>query len=106
LAIDDSASIFCAREMRGTMSIAMTLAPLDFASSISASFWPGQKNEISVLSLRQPLGLGLGGRAHLGDDVGGLPERGGGLDHLDAGGLVGGVREPGAAPAPASITHS
>jgi hypothetical protein len=37
----DSASIFCAREIRGTMSIAITFAPLDFASSISASFWPG-----------------------------------------------------------------
>jgi hypothetical protein len=31
LAIDDSASIFCAREMRGTMSIATTVAPLDSA---------------------------------------------------------------------------
>jgi hypothetical protein len=30
------------------MSIAITFAPLDFASSISASFWPGQKKEISV----------------------------------------------------------
>ncbi len=41
LAIEDSASIFCARLMRGTMSMAMTVAPLSFASSISAAFWPG-----------------------------------------------------------------
>jgi hypothetical protein len=49
--MDDSASIFCAREMRGTMSIATTVAPRSAASFSIASFWAGQKKEISVCPL-------------------------------------------------------
>ncbi len=41
LAIDDSASIFCARLIRGTMSIAIAVAPLDLICSSSASFEEG-----------------------------------------------------------------
>ena len=40
-AMEDSASIFWAREMRGTMSIAMTLAPVARAASSNARFWAG-----------------------------------------------------------------
>ena len=50
LAIELSASIFCAREIRGTISIAMTVAPLSAAISSPASLPPGLKKEISVLS--------------------------------------------------------
>ncbi len=48
LAIDDSASIFCARLMRGTMSMATTVAPRSATSFRSASFCAGQKKLISV----------------------------------------------------------
>ena len=51
LAIDDSASIFWARLIRGTISIAMTLAPLALAASMPSSFPPGLKKEIRVLPL-------------------------------------------------------
>jgi hypothetical protein len=53
LAIDDSASIFCARLIRGTMSMAMTVAPCARHSSSSASFCAGQKKEISVCPSRR-----------------------------------------------------
>jgi hypothetical protein len=41
LAMDESASIFWAREMRGTMSIATAVTPCFSACFSSASFWPG-----------------------------------------------------------------
>ena len=41
LAMDDSASIFCARLMRGTMSMAMTEAPVARAASKSSGFCAG-----------------------------------------------------------------
>ncbi len=40
-AMDESASIFCARLMRGTMSIASTVTPLAFSASSSSPFWAG-----------------------------------------------------------------
>ena len=49
LAMDDSASIFCARLMRGTMSIASTVIFLAFSAASISSFWAGQMNEIRVL---------------------------------------------------------
>jgi hypothetical protein len=50
-------------EIRGTMSIAMTLAPLSLAMPRSASFWPGQKNEISTCPSRSFLAsASVGGR--------------------------------------------
>ena len=61
-AIDDSASIFCARLMRGTMSIAMTVAPLAAARLSRSPFCAGQKNAISICPERQQVDLGLRGR--------------------------------------------
>jgi hypothetical protein len=52
LAIELSASIFCARLMRGTISIAMTVAPFLAAVSSPASLPPGLKNEIRVCPSR------------------------------------------------------
>ncbi len=48
LAVEDSASIFWAREIRGTMSMATTLAPLSLQVSSISSFWAGQKKLIRV----------------------------------------------------------
>ena len=42
-AIELSASIFCAREMRGTMSMAMAVMPCSRAASSSSAFCAGQK---------------------------------------------------------------
>ena len=50
-AIEESASIFCARLMRGIISIAMTVAPASAAAFILSSSATGEKNEISVLPL-------------------------------------------------------
>ena len=50
-----SASIFWARLIRGTISMAMTVAPLDLASSSPSSLPPGLKKVISVWSLRSRL---------------------------------------------------
>jgi len=51
-AIDDSASSFCARLMRGTASIAIALALRATSRSSSAAFCPGHRNEISVAPSR------------------------------------------------------
>ena len=51
-AIDDSASIFCARLIRGIISIATTVVPFSAASFILASSATGLKKEISVWSDR------------------------------------------------------
>ena len=40
-AIEESASIFWARLMRGTMSIATAVTSFAFSSSSSSAFWPG-----------------------------------------------------------------
>ena len=40
-AIEESASIFWAREMRGTMSMAMAVTPLAFRLSSSSAFCAG-----------------------------------------------------------------
>ena len=49
LAMDDNASIFCARDIRGTASIAMTVPPSLAACSSRSGFPPGLKKLISVL---------------------------------------------------------
>ncbi len=51
-AIELSASIFCAREMRGTLSIAMTVAPVSVSVFKSSGFWPGHRKLINVWSER------------------------------------------------------
>ena len=62
-AIELSASIFCARLMRGTMSIAMAVAPLSLTLFSSSSFCAGQKNEISVWPSRSmSASASVGGR--------------------------------------------
>ena len=48
LAIDDSASSFCAREMRGTLSIASTVAFVAASCCISSGFCAGQMKLTSV----------------------------------------------------------
>ena len=50
LAMEDKASIFCAREIRGTISMAITFAPLALAASMPSSLPAGLKKEISVFS--------------------------------------------------------
>ena len=40
-AIELSASIFCAREMRGTMSMAMAVMPCSLAWASNSLFWAG-----------------------------------------------------------------
>jgi len=52
LAIDDSASIFCARLIRGTQSIASTVTLRAASLSTSSAFSAGNKNEISVAPSR------------------------------------------------------
>ena len=47
-AIDDSASIFCARVMRGTWSIAIAVAFAAAIFSTSSLFFPGHKKLINV----------------------------------------------------------
>ena len=49
LDIEDSASIFCAREMRGTASMASTVAPRAATCSSNARFCAGQKKLMRVL---------------------------------------------------------
>ena len=51
LAIEDSASIFCAREMRGTLSIASTVALRAASCCISSGFCAGQMKLTSVVAL-------------------------------------------------------
>ena len=51
-AIELSASTFCAREMRGTLSIAMTVAPVAVSCSSSSGFCAGHRKLISVWSAR------------------------------------------------------
>ncbi len=48
LAIDESASSFCAREMRGTLSIASTVAFLAASCCSSSGFCAGQMKLTSV----------------------------------------------------------
>jgi hypothetical protein len=61
LAIDDKASIFCAREMRGTMSIATAVAPRALTTSSKSGFWAGQKKLIRVWPLRNASASGTSG---------------------------------------------
>ena len=49
LAMDDSASIFCARLMRGTMSMASTVMSLAFIFSSCSSLEAGQTKPIRIL---------------------------------------------------------
>jgi len=52
LAMDDKASIFCAREIRGTISMAITLVPAFLAASMPLSLAAGLKKEMSVCPSR------------------------------------------------------
>jgi len=62
LAIDDSASIFCARVIRGTWSMAIAVAPRAARRSMSAAFFPGHRKLISTApALRRSASSGLGG---------------------------------------------
>ena len=49
LAMDDSASIFWAREMRGTLSMASTVSPRPASCCMSSGFWAGQTKLTSVV---------------------------------------------------------
>ena len=63
LAIDESASSFCAREMRGTLSIARTVAFLCASACISSGFCAGQMKLTSVWPWRiAAISLWLGAR--------------------------------------------
>jgi len=52
LAIDDSASSFCARDMRGTLSIARTVHFLEASCFNSSGFCAGQMKLTSVIPSR------------------------------------------------------
>ena len=75
-AIDDSASSFCAREMRGTLSIASTVSLRPASCCMSSGFCAGQMKLTSVLPGSQRRDLVGGRRAHLEDDVGARRELG------------------------------
>jgi hypothetical protein len=63
LAIEDSASSFCAREMRGTLSIASTVACRAASACISCAFCAGQMKLTRVApSRRRPSSSALGAR--------------------------------------------
>ena len=105
-AIELSASIFCAREIRGTISMAITLAPLAAICAICSSFCAGKKNEISVLpSLNRFASVSFGGRTfaivsaafHKAAAV---------LTTVTPASLYKASENPAASPAPVSIRHS
>ena len=52
LAIEESASSFCAREMRGTLSIASTVAFLAASASINCGFCAGQMKLTRIVPAR------------------------------------------------------
>jgi hypothetical protein len=68
-AIEESASSFCAREMRGTLSIASTVT-FSPASAAEIGFCAGQMKLTSVPPSRSSATSSLSGRADLEDDVG------------------------------------
>ena len=90
LAIDDSTSSDCAREMRGTASIASTVIGRADSFSTSSGFSAG---EIRLIRVARPQcgDLGVGGGVDLEYDVGG-PAR---PTDLGAGLDVGGIGEAG-----------
>lgn len=94
LAMELSTSIFCDRLIRGTMSMAITVAPLALAW-LSSSSLDGIEEGDERLSLPQAGDLLPGGRAHLGHDLGRGPERVGIRHHLDTGFGISGVGEAG-----------
>ena len=69
-AIDDSASIFCARVMRGTWSIAIALMPRAASWLTSAEFCAGYRKLINVCMYAQPRCLILQRRSDFHDNVG------------------------------------
>ena len=96
LAIDDSASIFWARETRGTLSMASTVSLRSASCCMSSGFCAGQMKLMSVLpGLISRISSGRR-RAHLEDDVGAAHELGRTACDLRAGGLVGFIVEIGA----------
>ena len=92
--------------MRGTMSIAMTVAP--FLAAVHQLFVLRRVEERNQrLAFAQAFDLGVDRRAHLGNDIGGFEQRGGGFHHLDTCGLISRVRKPAAArPRFRSRSHS
>jgi hypothetical protein len=65
--IDDSASIFCARVMRGTNSMTNVVTPFAASRSISSGLRPGFRNETSTTPERSrsaswPAGIAMGSR--------------------------------------------
>jgi hypothetical protein len=74
LAIDDSASIFCARLMRGTMSIAMTVAPLASAQLQQRLVLGGPEERSGSGPARAALASAVRS-AHLDHHIGGVDHR-------------------------------
>ena len=89
LAIEESASIFCAREMRGTLSIARTVTFFAARLCSRSGFCAGQMKLTRIWPSRMRLHFLGVGRAHLEDDVGAGPHGGGIGNDLGAGGGVG-----------------
>ena len=87
--------------MRGTMSIATTVAPRALTVSSSSGFCAGQKNEISVCPVAQRLGLGHLGPAHLDQHIRRRDHGRRVWQHLDPGLGIQRIRKPGLRPAPA-----
>jgi hypothetical protein len=92
LAMEDSASIFCARLMRGTMSMAMTVAPVALGGFEKLGARSGVEEAHQRLAGAQQRDLGRLGRADLDHHVG---DRGAWRrrDHLHPGRAVGVVGE-------------
>ena len=93
LAIDESASSFCAREMRGTLSIASTVAFLAASCCNSSGFCAGQMKLTSVPPSRSRPTSSLIRAAHLEHDVGHRPQPDPVIDDFRAGGAVGVVAD-------------
>ena len=61
--MDDNASSFCAREMRGTLSIASTVSPRPASLCMSSGFCAGQMKLTSVVpGLSDAISSGSGAR--------------------------------------------
>ncbi len=93
--MEESASIFWAREMRGTMSMAITFAPVPLACSSRSLSLRGIEEGNERLAGREFGNLVSQRRAHLGDDVGLRIERIRRVDHTHAGGAIEIVRKAG-----------
>ena len=95
LAIDESASSFCAREMRGTLSIASTVAFLAASCCRSSGFCAGQMKLTSVPPSRSSATSSLPGARTLKTMSDIAQSRGGVVDDFGPGGTVGVVADLG-----------